>query len=653
MKILIVEDNEDSRNLLAEIVRAYGHEAITTADGAEALEQALVQPPDMVVSDILMPNMDGYQLCQKWKQSDKLRDIPFVFYTATYTSDEDERFALILGASAFIRKPTEPDAFVQILTEIFEKAESGALPLAEVAPLEPALFVSEYTKRVAAKLEQKVAELKTEITGHKQAKEELRKSEGNLRLYMESAPDGVYINDLRGTFLYGNKRTEELTGYPREELIGKSFLNLNLLAKKDMIKAGKALALSIAGKSTGPDEFELLRKDGSHIRVEINTVPLKEASGKKVVVGFVRDITEREQAEEILRESEEKFRILFENMLDGFAYCRIIVDENNQPVDFVYLEINDAFEKLTGLRRENVVGRKVTEAIPGTKEANPELLDIYGKVASTGEPIRFEIFFKPLEIWLDLSVYSPKKGYFVAVFENITERKQAEEELKQSRQQSRNLSAHLQSVREEERTVISREIHDELGQALTALKIDLFWLDKRLPEGQEPLNDKIRRMLQITDDSIKTVKRISTILRPGVLDDLGIVEAIEWQAKEFQGHTGIECILNMEVGDIHPDREIDTTVFRIFQETLTNVSRHANATRVSARLEMKANELVLQVRDNGKGISEEQISNPKSFGLLGMKERAISCGGNVAIQGIRDKGTTVILTIPLNIGEAR
>ena len=126
---------------------------------------------------------------------------------------------------------------------------------------------------------------------------ERKQTEENLEKYMESAPDGVYINDLRGTFLYGNKRAEELTGYPREELIGKNFLNLNLLSKKDMIKAGKALALSIVGKSTGPDEFELLRKDGSHIWVEINTVPLKEAGGKKVVVGFVRDTTERKKAE--------------------------------------------------------------------------------------------------------------------------------------------------------------------------------------------------------------------------------------------------------------------------------------------------------------------------------------------------------------------
>jgi len=126
VKILVVEDNEDSRNLLVKQLRAYGHEVVAAADGAEAPEQALAQPPDIIVSDILMPGMDGYQLCQKWKRNDKLKDIPFVFYTATYTSGEDEKFSLSLGANAFIRKPAEHNVFIQILTEVFEKAKAGA-----------------------------------------------------------------------------------------------------------------------------------------------------------------------------------------------------------------------------------------------------------------------------------------------------------------------------------------------------------------------------------------------------------------------------------------------------------------------------------------------------------------------------------------------
>lgn len=148
--------------------------------------------------------------------------------------------------------------------------------------------------------------------------------------------------------------------------------------------------------------------------------------------------SERRQIVEVLRESERKYRFLFDSMLNGYAYCQILVDENNQPVDFVYLEVNDAFEKLTGLKREDVIGKRVTEAIPGTKEANPELFSIYGKVALTGEETKFDIYFKPLAIWLTISVFSPGKGYFVAVFDNITERKRAEETLQTAEQNFRN-----------------------------------------------------------------------------------------------------------------------------------------------------------------------------------------------------------------------
>ncbi|MBI3040931.1 MAG: PAS domain S-box protein [Chloroflexi bacterium] len=166
---------------------------------------------------------------------------------------------------------------------------------------------------------------------------------------------------------------------------------------------------------------------------------IKELAGlRQRVADSERLASEHQQAEEALRESDKKYRSLFEQMLNGFAYCQLLVDENNQPVDFVYLEINDAFERLTGLKREKVIGRKVTEAIPGTKESHPELFSIYGKVALTGEPTTFDIYFEPLAIWLTIHVYSPQRGYFVAVFENITERKQAETALRASEQNFRN-----------------------------------------------------------------------------------------------------------------------------------------------------------------------------------------------------------------------
>jgi signal transduction histidine kinase len=202
-------------------------------------------------------------------------------------------------------------------------------------------------------------------------------------------------------------------------------------------------------------------------------------------------------------------------------------------------------------------------------------------------------------------------------------------------------------VREGERTAIALEIHDDLGQALTGLKMDLSWLAKKLPRDQRPLLDKTKAMTELTDATIKTVKRLSTELRPGLLDDLGLIAAIEWQADEFENRTGITCALSIDPADIVLDRDRSTALFRIFQETLTNVARHAHATRVRVSLKEKNGIVELKVGDNGKGITEKQISDPKSFGLMGIRERVHPWRGTVKIKGAPDKGTTVTVSIPV------
>ena len=231
---------------------------------------------------------------------------------------------------------------------------------------------------------------------------------------------------------------------------------------------------------------------------------------------------------------------------------------------------------------------------------------------------------------------------------DITKRKRAEEELKESREQLRNLSAYLQSSREQERASIAREIHDDLGQTLTALKMDLSWLGKRLPPDKDLLIDKSKSMSKIIDTSIQTVRRIITDLRPGILDDLGLEAAIEWQAEDFQTRTGIKFELTLDPEINILDQEHSTAIFRILQETLTNVARHAKATNVNISMREEGGEVVLEVRDNGKGITETQSSHPKSFGLMGIRERAHVLGGKAKISGIPGKGTTVTVRIPLS-----
>lgn len=231
--------------------------------------------------------------------------------------------------------------------------------------------------------------------------------------------------------------------------------------------------------------------------------------------------------------------------------------------------------------------------------------------------------------------------------EERRERQRAEEKLRRSHEQLRSLTAYLQYVREEERTRIAREVHDELGQALTGLKLDLSWLGNRLAKNGRPLQQKVNTMSAHVDATIQTVRRIATELRPGILDDLGLVAAIEWQANEFQTRTGIHCKVSATVTETIWDQDFTTVFFRIFQETLTNVIRHAQATQVEVHLTEEPGGLVLAVRDNGRGITEEEIANTRSIGLLGMRERAALMNGEINFSGQPGVGTTVTVRIPL------
>ena len=236
---------------------------------------------------------------------------------------------------------------------------------------------------------------------------------------------------------------------------------------------------------------------------------------------------------------------------------------------------------------------------------------------------------------------------------DITDRKRFEEQLKNSHEQMRELAAHIEAVREEERTRIAREIHDELGQVLTCLKIDLAWVDKKLhSRNQAVRNDlllkKITAMKDTIDTTVKVVRKISAELRPGILDNFGLAAAIEWQAAEFQNRTAIHCQLSSFPEDLDLDERQSSAIFRIFQELLTNIARHANASRVGISLRKRRGVLILEVQDNGRGITKRESLKADSFGLMGVRERVALLGGKFSINGVEGEGTTVTIRIPFS-----
>lgn len=350
----------------------------------------------------------------------------------------------------------------------------------------------------------------------------------------------------------------------------------------------------------------------------------------------------KHRMEEALRESEERFRVIFETAQDS-----IFIKDSSLK----YIQVNAAMERLFGLPASKLIGRTDDDLFDKEAAAYIRGMDcrvLKGEIvekehtkAIKGSSFTFHIIKVPMH-----DSFGEVVG-LCGIARDITERKQAEQELKKSREQLRNLSAHTESVREKERTLVAREIHDELGQVLTALKMDLSWLSKKLSAEQETLLKKTRSMITLVDATIQTVKRISTELRPGLLDDLGLGAAIEWQAEEFQSRTGIRCHISIDPEDIILDKDRSTAMFRIFQETLTNVTRHAQASKVRVLLREKNGVIELKVQDDGKGIAKRKLSDSKSYGIIGMRERAQFLGGKVEIRSVRGKGTTVLVTIPI------
>jgi signal transduction histidine kinase len=241
----------------------------------------------------------------------------------------------------------------------------------------------------------------------------------------------------------------------------------------------------------------------------------------------------------------------------------------------------------------------------------------------------------------------------VGISMDITDRKRGEEALLNSRNQLAALAVRLESVREEERGRIALEVHDILGQALTALKLDVSWVYKQILGSQgsfepSPVLSRLAMSRDLIDATIRSIRTIATNLRPGVLDQFGLEAAVEWQAREFASRTGIACAANISPDQLSVGNQQSIALFRILQEILTNVARHAHATEVDIRLEESTDHVIMQVTDNGTGISPSEQSGPSAFGLLGMRLRAQQEGGSFDIQGITGGGTTVTVKIPLS-----
>jgi len=376
---------------------------------------------------------------------------------------------------------------------------------------------------------------------------------------------------------------------------------------------------------------------------------IKPINDKELLISIeiaLNKYREKKNIEIHLFESETKYNQLIENINDSF----VLLDEKG-IISFV----NDNFLDLIGYTQEELIGQSIKEFLEKgsldkyikqavkKKEEKSLLSEIVWK-RKNGQKI---ITRTSLEIIYEENIFIG----WAMVLTDITEHRRVEEELIRSQVELRRLYQYLQNVREKEGKLIAREIHDELGQALTALKIDISYLSRKFLKDikdKEQFLKKMKSMSDLIDSTIKTVQKISAELRPRLLDDLGLVPAIEWYTEDFKERTKIDCQADLDFDGFELDPDFSTAIFRIFQEALTNVARHAEATKVNIRLKRVNSNLEIQISDNGKGIKKEDIYSPNSLGLIGMRERIRPFNGDLKLYAPKEGGTTLSVSFPIN-----
>ncbi len=493
-----------------------------------------------------------------------------------------------------------------------------------------------------------------DISERRRSEEALQRSEAKLRRIIEASTDGIVMGDESGTVVEWNAGMERITGLEKEKALNRPLWDvlIDLMLPHQRSRENyeqyrsEIMAVLQSGRSEwfrAPIELEIQRPDGARRHIQALIYPIRTREGW-MLGNIVRDVTVLQRTERALRRSEERYRELVEK-----AGIGIMMDDLSGETTF----FNDQYAVLFGYTAEEISTLSRADLIhPGDLD---RVTGIHrGRLRGEDVPARYE--FRGLRkdgstIHLEVSavaLYEEDRPVGTRAYVwDITDRKRAEETLQYSLDQLRHFSAYIQNAREDERAEIARTIHDELGQNLTALRMDLARLKKLHPPSGQDVEELFDVAAGLVGETVRTVQQLAADLRPGLLDDLGITAAITWLGEEFEKAMQISCSVHLEPEelDLDPDRSI--ALYRIVQEALTNITRHAGASHVTINLIQSTTELTLEIIDDGRGISEKQVTAQDSLGLLGMKERARLMGGTFSITGRRNRGTTVTAVFPV------
>ncbi len=509
-----------------------------------------------------------------------------------------------------------------------------------------------------------------DITERVAAETALRQSEARWRSLTESSPDQVMLVDLDLKIQFINRGR----AYPANQLLGRELLDF--VSPETRNEAESVLRGVIASGLSAEYESDYSLPDGTGLRFSTRIQPIFEQERVAALVCSARDITRRRGAEAELRRHRERLEDLVESrtaelralnerlthevtartraqaaLAESEARYRGYLSQAPDGVFLTdsggrYVDVNEAACRLTGFSREELLALSVYDlTAPPRREEN---LRSFAALKTEGH-VSAQVSLRRRgggAVPVALDAVKIDDDCLMAFCKDITPLKQAEQALRQ-------LTARLNQVREEERSTVAREIHDELGQTLTGAKMDLAWLLQRFRKDQGPLRERCREALSLLDASLDSVRSLATRLRPAALDDLGLEAAVEWLATDFAKRNGIRCECEVTGEETILEAERATAVFRIAQEALTNVARHAHATQAAVRLHRADGRIRLMVSDDGKGIPADRLQGRASLGLLGMRERASALGGSVEITSQAGSGTTVVLELAADGGEGR
>jgi PAS domain S-box-containing protein len=465
--------------------------------------------------------------------------------------------------------------------------------------------------------------LRQEIAERSRTEAELQRLKEYLENVIDNSVDAIGIVDRRGRFILWNRRAAEIYGYRFEELAGKTAFELY----PDASELQQMLCRLHQDGVVREYEITMQKKDGSVVPMDISISLLKDNGCTIGSVCVARDLSERKKNEQELKRARDELRQVRER-------TRAITSILHYTPAVVYLKdrqgryklVNPRFEELFGIKNEEIQGKSDSEIFPPAMAGQFSIHDL--RVIRESQALQVEEQFKlPDGLHTYLSVKFPiyhESGLpegLCGIATNITALKKAQEQL-------RLLSGSIMAGQEKERTAIARELHDELGQVLTALRLDAVWLGDRLKGQDEPAMARALTMCSLIDKTIDEVRRLAIRLRPGMLDDFGLLDALDWYTKDFTKRTGITCKFSQR-NMLDVDDLVATAAYRITQEALTNVARHSFATQVRISLEVKDGMFLLTVKDNGCGFEPQDLGDSHCLGLVGMRERAALAGGSL------------------------